>query len=161
MIKRILALLLALLCIGSCALGEALVYDGAAITDELLVEYGQDYYYYDEVALYLHVFEELPPNYITKEEAQYWGWDSGDDLWDTSYGYCIGGNKFGNREGALPKAKNRQYYECDVNYFGGDRNADRLIFSNDGLIYYTEDHYHSFELLYEDWYHADGWYPWN
>jgi hypothetical protein len=159
MIKRILALLLALLCLFSCALSEAMVQDGVALTDELLVEYGQDYYYHDEVALYLHAFEELPPNYITKDEAEYWGWDPGDDLWDTSYGYCIGGDKFGNREGKLPKAKKRQYYECDVNYFGGDRNAERLIFSNDGRIYYTDDHYSSFELLYEDWYYAGGWYP--
>lgn len=160
MLKRILALLLALLCIIGSALGEALVYDGVAINDELLVEYGEDYYLHDEVALYLHAFEELPPNYITKEEARYWGWDSDDDLWDTSYGYCIGGDKFGNREGLLPKAKSRQYYECDVNYFGGKRNAERLVFSNDGLIYYTDDHYASFELMYEDWFQPDGWYQW-
>lgn len=161
MIKRILALLIALLLMCGWALGEALVDGDVAVTDDLLVEYGYDYYAAGEVALYLHAFEELPPNYITKDEARNWGWNSGDDLWDTSYGYCIGGDEFGNREGALPKARSRQYYECDVNYYGGHRGAERLVFSNDGLIYYTGDHYENFELLYEDWYWEDGWYAWD
>lgn len=60
----------------------------------------------------------------------------------------IGGNKFGNREGLLPKEKGRTYYECDVNYESGYRGEERIVYSNDGLIYYTGDHYESFELLY-------------
>ena len=60
----------------------------------------------------------------------------------------IGGDKFGNREGLLPKEDGRQYYECDVNYQGGYRGAERIVFSNDGLIFYTDDHYNSFTQLY-------------
>ena len=161
MMKRLLALLLVLLMLCSWAFGEVLVDGEAAVTEDLLVEYGCDYYDYEEVALYLHAFEELPPNYITKSEARDWVWDSGDDLWDTSYGCCIGGDKFGNREGSLPEDRNRQYYECDVNYYGGHRNAYRLVFSNDGLIYYTADHYENFELMYDGWYWEDGWYLWD
>ena len=162
MLKRILTLLFALwlLCCG--ALGEVLVDGDVAITDELIVEYGYDYISDEEVALYLHAFEELPPNYITKNEAKDLGWDgNGNHLWQLSYGYCIGGDRFGNREGILPKAKGRQYYECDVNFGDGKRGAERLVFSNDGLIYYTTDHYNSFELLYEYWYYEDGWYRWD
>ena len=55
---------------------------------------------------------------------------------------------FGNREGNLPKEKGRQYFECDIDYVSGSRNAKRIVYSNDGLIYYTEDHYNTFTLLY-------------
>ena len=162
MLKRILALLLALWLLFCTALGEALVDGDIAVTEELVVEYGYDYIQSDEVALYLHAFEELPPNYITKNEARDLGWDgNGNHLWQLSYGYSIGGDKFGNREGVLPKQKGRQYYECDVNFEDGKRGAERLVFSNDGLIYYTDDHYNSFELLYEYWYYEDGWYRWD
>lgn len=162
MFKSILALLLALWLTCCGALGEALVDGDIAVTEDLVVEYGYDYISDEEVALYLHAFEELPPNYVTKYEAQDWGWDSREgNLWEVAYGYCIGGDKFGNREGLLPKAKGRQYYEADVNFDGGYRNGERLVFSNDGLIYYTADHYNSFELLYEYWYYEDGWYRWD
>ena len=73
----------------------------------------------------------------------------------------IGGDRFGNREGLLPDARSRQWYECDVNYEGGYRGAERLLFSNDGLIYYSGDHYGSCELLYDGWYWSDGWYLWD
>ena len=162
MMKRILALLLAMLLLCGWAWGEALVDGDVAVTDELVVEYGYDYYTPDEVALYLHAFEELPPNYITKDEAQDWGWDNRKgNLWDVAYGCCIGGDRFGNREGLLPKQKGRQYYEADVNFDGGYRGGERIVFSNDGLIYYTADHYETFELLYEYWYWEDGWYRWD
>ncbi len=115
----------------------------------LMIIYGEDYYLKDDVATYLHTYEELPPNYITKSEAIDLGWDADKgNLWDVSYGSVIGGDRFGNREGLLPKKEGRTYYECDVNYEGGFRNAMRLVFSNDGLIYYTEDHYGSFEPLF-------------
>ena len=62
---------------------------------------------------------------------------------------CIGGDYFGNYEGLLPAQKGRKYYECDIDTLGkSKRGAKRIIYSNDGLIYYTEDHYESFELLY-------------
>ncbi|MCR4648943.1 MAG: ribonuclease [Lachnospiraceae bacterium] len=104
----------------------------------------------DEVALYIHTYNHLPSNYITKKEAQELGWDSSKgNLNKVAPGKSIGGDKFGNREGLLPKAEGRQYYECDIDYVKGSRNAKRIVFSNDGLVYYTEDHYETYELLYE------------
>ena len=156
--KRILALLLALLLLFANlgALAEALVDGNTAITEELLVEYGFEYASPEEVALYLHAFEELPPNYITKADARALGWDSSKgNLWDVAPGCSIGGDRFGNREGLLPKGS---WYECDVNYEGGYRGAERLLFSEDGMICYSGDHYNSYEVLYEYWYYEDGYY---
>lgn len=101
------------------------------------------------VAAYIHAYGKLPSNYIKKKEAEALGWDSQKgNLWDVAPGKTIGGNVFGNREKRLPTKDGRVYYECDVNYEGGFRGADRIVYSNDGLIYYTEDHYESFTLLY-------------
>jgi len=113
------------------------------------VREGGEYYSKDDVAEYLYLYEHLPDNYITKSEAKKLGWVSNKgNLWDVAPGKCIGGDNFGNREGHLPEKKNRKYYECDVNYEGGFRQDDRIIYSNDGLIYFTDDHYNTFELLY-------------
>ncbi len=107
------------------------------------------YYYVEEVALYIATYGHLPSNYITKDEAQELGWvSSKGNLWKVAPGMCIGGDRFGNYEGQLPTKKGRRYTECDVNYEGGYRQTDRIIFSNDGLVYYTEDHYETFTLLY-------------
>ncbi len=103
----------------------------------------------DEVSLYIYTYDKLPSNYITKKEAIDLGWESSKgNLWDVTDGKVIGGDKFGNREGLLPKAQGRVYYEADVNYNGGFRGPERIVFSNDGLIFYTGDHYDSFEQLY-------------
>jgi len=103
----------------------------------------------EEVALYLHTYSRLPDNYITKEDAMDLGWDAQEgNLWEVTDRMSIGGNRFGNRERLLPEADGRQYYEADVNYEGGYRGAERLVYSNDGLIFYTRDHYESFEQLY-------------
>lgn len=102
-----------------------------------------------QVALYLHLYGQLPSNYITKKEAEALGWDAGKgNLEDVAPGKSIGGSRFGNREELLPVEKGRNYYECDIEYDGGYRGAKRIVYSDDGLIYYTEDHYKSFELLY-------------
>ena len=102
----------------------------------------------EDVALYIHTYGHLPPNFITKKEAQAAGW-SGGSLDRVLPGMCIGGDYFGNYEGQLPKAKGRKWTECDINTLGAkSRGAERIVFSNDGLIYYTPDHYESFELLY-------------
>ena len=160
--NRILAALLALLtlvALTACAGAEVLVEGDVAITEDIVVEYGYDYYSTEEVALYLHAFWELPPNFITKDEAYNMGWDSREgNLWDVAYGFAIGGDRFGNREGLLPDDGERQWYECDVNYEGGYRGGERICFSSDGLIYYTGDHYESFEMIYEGWYGDDGSY---
>ena len=100
------------------------------------------------VANYIHEYGELPDNYITKEQAQDLGWRPGEDLWDYAPGYSIGGDVFTNSEGVLPSASGRIWYECDINYNGGHRGADRLVYSNDGLIYGTSDHYQTFTRYY-------------
>ena len=106
------------------------------------------YYSAEDVALYLVTYGELPSNFITKNEARDLGWEGG-SVQRYLEGAAIGGDKFGNREGILPKADGRQYYECDIDTDGASsRGAKRIVFSNDGLIYYTEDHYESFILLY-------------
>ena len=113
------------------------------------VEKGLSYSGKNEVAAYIHQFQELPPNYITKNEAQELGWDNSEgNLWEVTDRKSIGGDHFGNREGLLPKTDTRQYYECDVSYRGGYRGSERIVYSNDGLIFYTDDHYQGFERLY-------------
>lgn len=103
----------------------------------------------DEVALYVHLYGHLPDNYVTKKEAQEMGWTGGSVERYAGAGTAIGGSRFGNYEGLLPDAKGRTFTECDIDTVGEtSRGAKRIIFSNDGLIYYTEDHYESFELLY-------------
>lgn len=103
----------------------------------------------EDVALYIHLYGRLPDNYVTKREAQDRGWTGGNVERYTGKGTAIGGSRFGNYEGLLPEAKGRSYTECDIDTVGGSsRGVKRIVFSNDGLIYYTEDHYESFELLY-------------
>ena len=104
----------------------------------------------EDVALYIYTYGRLPDNFITKKEAQNLGWPGG-DLEPYAPGKCIGGSRFGNYEGLLPEAEGRSYTECDIDTLGAkSRGAKRIVFSNDGLIYYTEDHYESFQLLYGD-----------
>lgn len=103
----------------------------------------------DRVALYIHTYGHLPDNYITKAEAQKLGWDNTlGNLKKVAPGKSIGGDRFGNYEGQLPKANKRKYFECDIDYKSGKRNAKRIVFSNDGLIFYTDDHYKTFQQLY-------------
>ena len=116
---------------------------------EVQVEENGNYTSKEEVALYIHTYGKLPVNYITKKEAQDMGWDSSKgNLSDILPGMSIGGSAFGNYEGALPRANGRRYFECDIDYDGGYRGAKRLVYSNDGLVFYTEDHYNTFEQIY-------------
>ena len=104
----------------------------------------------EEVAVYLTVFGKLPGNYIRKNAAQDLGWNNRDgNLDEVAPGCSIGGDRFGNYEGQLPDAKNRKWTECDIDYDPayGYRGAKRIVFSNDGLIYYTDDHYETFSLV--------------
>lgn len=104
----------------------------------------------EEVALYIHTYGKLPSNYVTKKEAQAAGWNNKKgNLQKVIPGASIGGDRYGNYEGLLPDKKGRKYFECDIDYDGGYRDAKRIVYSNDGLIFYTEDHYKSFETLYE------------
>ncbi|MCH5259091.1 MAG: ribonuclease [Lachnospiraceae bacterium] len=106
--------------------------------------YGNYYYDVVNVVLYLDAYNELPPNYITKSEAQALGWEGG-SVEKYKEGAAIGGDYFGNREGLLPAADGRKYTECDIDTHGySSRGSRRLVFSNDGLYFYTSNHYESF-----------------
>lgn len=107
----------------------------------------------DSVAMYIAAYGHLPGNFITKSEAKAAGWISEEgNLAEVCPGKSIGGDRFGNYEGSLPDKNGRKYFECDINYDlnNGYRGGERIIYSNDGLIYYTADHYKTFEKLYGD-----------
>ncbi len=121
---------------------------GADEKEQVINEDGK-YTSAEEVALYIHTYGRLPSNFITKKEAMALGWNSEKgNLWDVTDRMSIGGDSFGNREGILPKKEGRKWFECDINYEGGYRGAERIVYSNDGLIYYTNDHYKTFVQLY-------------
>ena len=101
------------------------------------------------IADYLFTYGKLPDNFITKKEAQELGWDSTRNyLSDVAPGKSIGGDRFGNYEGILPKVKGRQYFEADCFYTKGKRTAARIVYSSDGHVWYTEDHYVTFTELF-------------
>ena len=101
------------------------------------------------IADYIFQHGKLPDNFITKKEAQKLGWDSSwNYVSDVAPGKSIGGDRFGNYEGLLPSKKGRQWYEADCYYTKGKRNAHRILYSNDGLVYYTDDHYESFTQMH-------------
>ena len=158
--KRIISivsvLMVLMLIITGCATGSAdnigsntsEVTESTTENDVTVIDEDGKYDSKDDVALYIETYGHLPSNYITKKEAQALGWEGG-SLEPYAPGKCIGGTHFGNYEGLLPEADGREYTECDINTLGKDsRGAERIVFSNDGLIYYTGDHYQSFELLY-------------
>ncbi|MDD2295511.1 MAG: ribonuclease domain-containing protein [Eubacteriales bacterium] len=117
------------------------------LTEQQLDENGW-YNSAEDVSLYLHLYGELPSNYLTKDEAEALGWTGGSPDVDFP-GRAIGGDIFGNYEGLLPQSEGRIYRECDVDTLDREyRGAKRLVYSNDGLIFYTENHYDSFVRLY-------------
>ena len=155
-IKSIIFLVLAVLVLGGIWLNEKKPFEDTAQEEERIVSFGtlrveedQEYSDRDHVALYLHTFGKLPSNYISKAGAKENGWvDEQGNLQEVLPGMSIGGDRFLNAEGRLPEKDGREWKECDVDYSGGFRNGKRIVWSDDGLIYYTEDHYESFELLY-------------
>lgn len=113
-----------------------------------LLDFDGSYTTKEDVALYIHLYGQLPGNFLTKKEARELGWEGG-SLEPYAPGMCIGGDRFGNYEGLLPNADGRIWTECDIGTPGATkRGAERIVFSNDGLIYYTADHYEHFEMLY-------------
>ena len=117
--------------------------------DQTSVEEDGTYTSKEEVAAYIHEYGHLPSNYITKNEAKALGWVSREgNLDEVAPGKSIGGDYFGNYEEKLPVKKGRTYYECDIDFTGDYRGSKRIIYSDDGLVYYTEDHYNTFEQLY-------------
>ncbi len=106
------------------------------------------YFDKDRVALYIHLYGRLPSNFINKDEARKLGWEGG-SVEKFAPGRAIGGDHFGNYEGVLPDKQGRRYTECDIDTRGASsRGAKRIVFSNDGLVYYSSDHYETFTLLY-------------
>ena len=104
-----------------------------------------------QIVNYLGAYGKLPENFITKKEAQNLGWDSRYNyVGDVAPGKSIGGYRFGNYGRQLPTKKGRTWYECDANYRGKKRGAERVIFSSDGLYYYTSDHYSTFTQMYPE-----------
>lgn len=102
----------------------------------------------EQVSEYIFKYKKLPNNFIKKKEAFKLGWKpSKGNLWKVTDKKSIGGDEFKNRERLLPIKKGRKYYECDIDYRGGRRGAKRIVFSNDGLIFYTNDHYKSFKEI--------------
>ena len=148
--KKILALLLTLVL--SLGMFTACVPTDSASSGDSQPAIAEDgsYTSKDEVALYIHTYGHLPENYITKDEAYNLGWKSEGTLDEVAPGMSIGGDYYGNYEGVLPDEPGREYHECDIDYESGNRNGKRIVYSNDGNIYYTEDHYNSFEHLYGD-----------
>ena len=117
-------------------------------TDSKILDPDGSYTTKEDVSLYLVLYDELPGNFITKNEARKLGWEGG-SLEPYAPGKCIGGDHFGNYEGHLPEEAGREYYECDIDtLYANSRGAKRIVYSDDGLIFFTEDHYNNFEQLY-------------
>lgn len=165
-----LALILLAVTLGSCSLNvnegdieklESIINDlnnylesdtevVSAVSEKAQIDENGIYDQKDDVALYIHTYNKLPKNFITKDCARVLGWEGG-SVEKYAPNTCIGGDYFGNYEEILPTKTGRTYTECDINTLGKDsRGAERIVFSNDGLIYYTDDHYETFELLYGD-----------
>ena len=99
----------------------------------------------DGADAYLAYVKHLPEYYVSKQEAEDAGWVTWKgNLDEILPGSMIGGDIFKNKEGKLPVAPGRIWYEADINYSGGFRNRQRMLYSNDGLIFATYDHYETF-----------------
>lgn len=114
------------------------------VEEEKLIAEDQAYYDLEDLVEYIHIYKTLPKNYISKAEAKDLGWSVEDND-----GFVIGGDIFYNREGLLPEKSTRTYYEADlISGYDKNRGPERIVFSDDGLIFYTKDHYKSFEQFY-------------
>ena len=105
----------------------------------------------DSVAAYLCKFDKLPGNYVGKNEGKsLYESKTGNtfEKWNfnpwTTLGVMIGGDVFDNREGLLPSGS---YHEADVDYSAKNRGIKRLVYQSDCVIYYTADHYETFNKL--------------
>ncbi len=139
MIKRVLMMILLVLCISGCKTNE-IQSSTRTITEETTCDDAPC------VALYLETYQKLPANYMNKKEARKRGWENG-PLDSVVKGMSIGGDRFGNYEETLPD--DNIYHECDIDTVGKQsRGGKRIVYSEDGDIWYTEDHYETFTLLY-------------
>lgn len=123
--------------------------EGTGVPASTHVDESGTYTSKDEVALYVHEYGHLPSNYISKTKARKAGWDSSEgNLQEVCPGKSIGGSRFYDEDAQLPAADGRTWTECDIDYEGGFRGSKRVIFSNDGLVYYTDDHYQTFTRIF-------------
>ena len=148
-LKRFLVLPLLFVILSACGvidtLEEVALETDRSAEEEFSIVEGEFYSDPQDVVDYIDAYGELPDNYITKNEARDLGWDAkAGNLWAVAPDMSIGGDYFGNFEGLLPEENGREYTEADVNYEGGHRGPERLVFSDDGLYFYTDDHYDSF-----------------
>lgn len=137
------------LSLAACGSGTAQLADSQDQPQATAISRDGSYTNKEDVALYLHTYGELPSNFISKTRAREAGWNPQEGNLDkVCPGKSIGGSVFYNDDGALPDAPGRTWHECDINYQGGHRGPERIVYSNDGLVYYTPDHYQTFEQLY-------------
>lgn len=148
-------LLFATLVVVSAGLSACSTKSDVHTTNEVVtIDENGSYTSKDEVALYIYTYKKLPKNFIKKKEAEKLGWKkSKNNLYEVTGGCSIGGDRFSNYEKILPVVDGRTYYECDIDYIGGSRNAKRIVYADDfkeeyGMIFYTDDHYKSFTKLY-------------
>ena len=135
--------------IGDDSYAEQHLTGGTYVAPDITVSESGEYSDKDSVALYIHLYGHVPSNYISKTKARAAGWvNTKGNLWDVLPGMSIGGGGFYNDDNMMPDAPGREWFECDIDYEGGFRNSKRLVYSNDGLIYYTDDHYKTFQRLY-------------
>ena len=145
-IELILIILLAVVAVSGC-IGEDSSSDSATLdANALNITEDGTYDSKEEVAAYIDTYHKLPSNYITKKEAKALGW-SGGSVEKYAPGKCIGGDTFTNRQSILPI--NHEYKECDIDTLGASsRGPKRIVYSTDDFeVYYTGDHYASFEHL--------------
>ncbi|MCR5694215.1 MAG: hypothetical protein K6G89_04500 [Clostridia bacterium] len=117
---------------------------GQSSADDGIKEDGS-YYDRDSVARYIAKFGKLPSNYITKKQAQALGWEGG-SVEKYATGKAIGGDYFSDFDEKLPDPPDMDYYECDIDTNGGKaRGAKRIIYGANGRIFYTEDHYETYD----------------
>lgn len=119
------------------------------VPSSVRVTRGGEYTSMEEVALYIHTFGTVPPNFISKTKARNAGWVAEEgNLWEVLPGMSIGGGGWHNDEAVMPGAYYDQWYECDIDYEGGYRGPERLVYSDNGMIFYTPDHYESYARIF-------------
>lgn len=90
-------------------------------------------------------FKHLPSYYISQEDAANLGWEAKlGNLSNVAPGKMLAKGIYQNRNGHLPQESGRIWYEADINYKSGWRNDQRILYSNDGLVFVSYDHYQTF-----------------
>ena len=92
----------------------------------------------------LHIKGTLPDDYVTMQEAKQVGWKRGEDPRDFINDKLITGGEYHNDDGHLPQKADRLWQEADLSYLSGKRGGQRVVWSNDGLVFVTYDHYKTF-----------------